>query len=129
MVMINVTARHMKITPEIKALAREKAEKLVHYFDRIKRVEIILNHDGKLYNVEMIITGTRGLTLVGKLSDRLYLVALDMVVEKMERQLTRLKEKLRNRRARNIKSKITRFMAKEELLSSVPGGLDENDWY
>jgi putative sigma-54 modulation protein len=92
---VTVTARHAKFTDALKEVAYQKAQRLEHFFDHLKKIEVILDTDGgKHYAVEMIASGLHDHVIVSHSSDRTALAALDQVVEKMERQLVKFKEKL-----------------------------------
>jgi putative sigma-54 modulation protein len=92
---VTVTARHAKFTEALKEVALEKAQRLEHFFDHLKKIEVILDTDGdSRYSVEMIASGLHDHVIVSHSSDRTALAALDQVVEKMERQLMKFKEKL-----------------------------------
>ena len=92
---VTVTARHAKFTDAMKEVAQQKAHRLEHYFEHLKKIEVILDTDGDTrYSVEMIASGLHDHVLVSRHSHRTALAALDAVVEKMERQLVKFKEKL-----------------------------------
>ncbi|MBI3855716.1 MAG: ribosome-associated translation inhibitor RaiA [Planctomycetes bacterium] len=92
---VTVTARHAKFTDALKEVAYQKAHHLEHFFDHLKKIEVILDTDGdKRYAVEMIASGLHDHVIVSHSSDKTALAALDQVVEKMERQLVKFKEKL-----------------------------------
>ena len=92
---VTVTARHAKFTDALKEVAYQKAQHLEHFFDHLKKIEIILDIDGdKRYSVEMIASGLHDHVLVSHSSDKTALAALDQVLDKMERQLVKFKEKL-----------------------------------
>ena len=92
---VTVTARHAKFTDALKDVAYQKAHHLEHFFDHLKKIEVILDTDGDTkYSVEMIASGLHDHVIVSQSSDKTALAALDQVVEKMERQLIKFKEKL-----------------------------------
>ena len=92
---VTVTARHAKFTDALKGAAKVKAQRLEHFFDHLKKIEVILDLDGDTrYSAEMIASGLHDHILVSRASDRTALAALDRVLEKMERQLIKFKEKL-----------------------------------
>lgn len=92
---VQIAVKHMDITEEMKDYAEERGEKLEHYFDRVNSMHVILNRDGDLYSAEMICAGARGKQLVAHEKHKDVFAALDLVTDKMERQLTKLKEKVR----------------------------------
>lgn len=92
---VNVTARHAKFTAALKQLAYDKAQRLEHFFDHLKKIDVILDVDGDTkYSVEMIASGLHDHTIVSRRSERTAQAALDRVVDTMERQLIKFKEKL-----------------------------------
>ena len=92
---VTVTARHAKFSAPMKQAALDKAQHLEHYFDHLRKLEVILDLDGESrVSAEMIASGVRGQVLVSHSSARTAMAALDSVVGKMERQLVKLKEKL-----------------------------------
>lgn len=95
---ITIAGRHMPITEPIEQHAREKAGKLSRYYDRLSKLEIVAEkaEDGRSYKVEFIahIDGQDHL-ISHSAGDDLY-GAIELAVQKMERQLTDLKEKVRS---------------------------------
>jgi putative sigma-54 modulation protein len=92
---VTVTSRHAKFTDALKEGAYQKAQHLEHFFDHLKKIEVILDTDGDTkFSVEMIASGLHDHVIVSQASDRTALAALDQVLEKMERQLIKFKEKL-----------------------------------
>ena len=94
---ITVTGRHMDITDPIRQYAEQKTEKLPRYYDRIRRIEIIVDkHDAKEHKLELIahVNGHDPFIATAHSSD-LY-ACIDDVTAKIERQLHDHKEKMRN---------------------------------
>jgi putative sigma-54 modulation protein len=98
---VQIAVKHMDITEQMKDYAEERAAKLEHYFDRINSMQVTLNRDGNLYSAEMICGGARGKQLVAQKNHKDVFAALDLVTDKMERQLTKLKEKVRGHHVKN----------------------------
>lgn len=98
---VRVTSRHVEITEILKEYAVEKAERLGRYFDHLRKVEVILDREGaSQFSAEVIASAVRGQVLVCHTAKRTAMGALDAAVEKMERQLTRYKEKMDDRPTR-----------------------------
>lgn len=95
---ITITGRHLPITEAIETHARDKAGKLSRYYDRVSKLEIVVDKapDGRSYDVEFIahIDGQDHLVAHATHEDLYH--GIEHAVQKMERQLTDLKEKLRN---------------------------------
>ncbi len=98
---VEVTARHMEVTDLVKDYAYEKVERLEKFFDNVRKMEVILDKEktNERYSAEMIASATKGQVLVCHSTDISATAALDMVADKMERQLTRFKEKLRSKQS------------------------------
>lgn len=105
---VTVTARHAKFTDALKEAARSKASRLEHFFSHLKKIEVILDLDGeKRYSAEMIASGLHDHIIVSRVSDKTALSALDRVLDKMERQLIKFKEKLSRKGNRRTSRKAT----------------------
>lgn len=96
---LTITGRHIDVTPAIKEYATTKVSKLPRYFDRILAIEVITDRqDNRTYEVEVIVKVEHTDPFVAKTrGDDLY-ACIDNVVDKLERQLTDHKDKLRDRR-------------------------------
>ena len=97
---INVIGRHIEITPSIREYAQNKAGKLPRYYDRIQSIEIVADradHHNK-YEVEIIVQVERTDPFVARVAGEDFYACIDESVDKLERQLTDHKQKLRNRK-------------------------------
>jgi len=97
---IIISGRHVEMTPDLKDYAQERAEKLLKYFDGITKIVVTLGSDQGRHTAEMNISARRHLHLIGEVERRDLREAIDLVTDKMERQLTRQKEKLKSHRDR-----------------------------
>ena len=92
---VTVTARHARFGATIKAAARAKAEHLEHFFDHLTKLEVILDSENhRRFTCEIIAHAVRGHVLACHAADEAVGVALDTAVHRMERQLTKFKERL-----------------------------------
>ena len=113
---VTVTARHMEISDVMMEYARDKAERLGKFFDKLRRIEVVLNSEkDKRYSAEIIAAATRGQVLVCHSTDSTATAALDAVLDKMERQLTKFKEKLRGKHMNGASSRKSPRGAAAEL--------------
>ena len=93
------TGRHVQVTDELRAYAEEKVAKLPRYFDRISAIEVVLERpDPKHYGVELIVDADRHRDFVGRAQGSDPHECIDLAVDKLERQLTDFKERIRNRK-------------------------------
>lgn len=96
-----VSSRHMDITPALKSFAEEKANKLTKYYDRIQEIEVVLDAGKEAKNqshVEIIVNAEHRNMFVAHHDDDDAYAAIDACVDKLERQLSDHKKKIRNRK-------------------------------
>lgn len=95
---IQVTGRHVEITDDVRDYIHDKVAKLPRFYDRIHEVEVVLDHESEQFTAEMIVRAGRKHTFVARETGPDTFALIDVVIEKLERQLTRQKEKYRNRK-------------------------------
>ncbi len=95
---IIVSGRHLSITDAIKGYAEKKVKKLEKYFDRLIKVQVNLDVEGERHRAEMIVSASKGSILIADVTDHDIYAAIDRATDKLERQLTRHKEKLYQKR-------------------------------
>lgn len=96
---VTVTGKHLEITPAIREYAQSKANKLPRYFDRVQSIEVIADRgEHHHYKVEYIVHAEHHDAFVARGRHEDLYACIDQVFDKMERQLTDFKEKLRNRK-------------------------------
>ncbi len=94
---ISVTGRHIQIRGSVKDYVTKKTARLERFFDQLQHAEVVITRDGETKRVEMIMTARVGGRFVGEVRHEDTLVAVDLLVDKMEQQLRRKKEKLKQR--------------------------------
>jgi putative sigma-54 modulation protein len=95
---LRVTGRHLQITDSMKRYAEDKAGKLTHYYDRIETADLILDHASQTFKVEIVARADHKHVFVAHADGVDFHAAFDVALEKIERQLTRHKERYRNRK-------------------------------
>ena len=95
---ITVSARHMGISESLKDYCREKSERLIRFFDRIQSIEVILDGNNGQHFAEMIVHSEGTQPFVAREQHDDAYAAVDLMLAKVERQIRRHKEKLRNRK-------------------------------
>ena len=96
--LISVVERRGGVSEEAKQYARDKAGKLLKFYDRIQQIEVIFSSQAQQSRVEMIVTADHKLTFVGSEAHDDVFAAVDLVSDKLKGQITRHKEKFRNRK-------------------------------
>jgi putative sigma-54 modulation protein len=78
--------------------AEEKLGKLTRYYDRIESIDVVLDQESTQHRVEVVVRADHKHKFVAHVDAKDFYEAVDLVVDKLERQLTRHKEKVRNRK-------------------------------
>jgi putative sigma-54 modulation protein len=97
-VQISVTGRHVEISDRVKAYAEEKAARLPRFYDRIHAIEFVVDKEKDQVAVELIVHAAATPDFVARELGPEPLSCIDLLVDKMERQLTKHKERVRNRK-------------------------------
>jgi len=95
---ITISGRHhLEITPAIRQYATDKVIKLPRYYDRIQGVEVIAGRkDSHSHEVEIIVSVERSDPFIAKDSGADLYACIDGAADKMERQLSDHKNKIRD---------------------------------
>lgn len=94
---INFTGHRMEITPALKSFAQEKFDKLERHFDKITVINVIFDVEKLRQIAEATILVAKGELHASSESEDMY-TAIDILVDKLDRQLIKHKEKLRDHR-------------------------------
>ncbi len=95
---IDYTDRHEHHPASVKTYACEKAEKLARFFDGVNHIQIVLDRVHDKHSTEMIVSASHNLRFVGHAADSSVLVAIDHAVDKLEKQVKKAKERLKDHR-------------------------------
>lgn len=91
---VQITGQNIEITSALRETVEKKCAKLGQHFDRINDIQVIL----KVEKVSQIAEATilvNGAELHASAENTDMYAAIDMLVDKLSRQLTKHKEKLR----------------------------------
>jgi len=92
-VTIEFKCRHDHITERMQSHAARKIAKLARYHDRLARIEVVADHAHKNPEVELIVHLRRGSPMVAKDRGTSFSATIDLLVDKVEVQLRKQKEK------------------------------------
>jgi putative sigma-54 modulation protein len=98
MMRITVTGRHMTLGESLRVYAGEKTERLERFYDRVLSADVVFDTQPNAHLCEIIVKGDHHTTFVAKEAHEDPFAALDAAVKDLERQLSRHKEKFRNRK-------------------------------
>ncbi len=93
---INFSSRHVEVPEEIKDYAHEKAGKLHRFFDRIQSINFVIENEGDLFSVELLVNAGAKHEFMGKETGDDAQKLIDATIDKVERQLRDYKEKLKS---------------------------------
>jgi len=100
-VQVKVSARHGHLSEAVQRSIRDRAEKLLHYFDRITLIEVTLDlqktPDDRC-RCEFVVQAEHKHDFVATESHQELLGAVDLAMTKIEGQLRRYKEKIQDHR-------------------------------
>jgi putative sigma-54 modulation protein len=95
---IKITARHFELTDALRNYVQKEVFTLKKYFNHLIRGHMILSVEKHRQIAELVIH-VWGTDLAGKGESEDMYLAIDEAVEKMERQVKRYKDKLRNHKS------------------------------
>ena len=93
-----VSSRHMDVTSPLKSYAEGKANKLTKYYDRIQEIEVVFDAAKDAMTVEMIVNAEHKNMFIARHTDGDAYACVDGCMDKLERQLSDHKKKVRNRK-------------------------------
>ena len=94
---LNLTGRHLEITPAMRQHVADKIAKLKSHFDGVMDVAVVLSVDKLRQKAEGSVHLSGKDVFVDAEDDNMY-VAIDNMVEKLDRQILKHKEKYAARR-------------------------------
>ena len=103
-VIVTVAGRHMDVSEPLKQYAEHKAGKLTKYYDRIQEIEVVFDAGKDRTTVEMIVNGEHKNMFIAHHNEGDAYAGVDACVDKLERQLSDHKKKVRNRK-HNVEDK------------------------
>lgn len=98
---VKITARHGHLGDPAQEMIRDKAEKLLHYFDRLTLIEVVVDlkrTEEDRCHVEVKVQAEHKHDLVGLAAEHDVMAAVDQALHKVEGQLRRYKDKIQDRR-------------------------------
>ena len=93
---ISVSGRHLHLSQDVQDYARTKVTKLSQFYNKIQTVDDVVDKQGSGFAVEIIVKPDRHESFVGRDSGPDIQACVDVILDKLERQITRHKEKVRN---------------------------------
>ncbi len=98
---IAVTFRHMESSDAIRSYVEEKLSRVKKYIDEPIDAQVVLSVQKKINNRAEVTMVAKGLTMKSTESKDDMYAAIDLMVDKIERQLKRYKDKLKKHKGGN----------------------------
>ncbi len=96
---INITGHHVEVTPALRAYVTEKMQKLDRHFDHVLSAHVVLNVEKIEHVAEATVLAAGKKLFANDRASDMY-AAIDGLIDKLDRQVRRYKDKLRgNHRA------------------------------
>jgi putative sigma-54 modulation protein len=92
---LNVSGHHLEVTPAIRSYLRAKLERVSRHFDHVIDAQVILSVH-KLRQKAEVTLHVRGKDLHCQSQESDLYAAIDLLADKLDRQVLRYKDKLRN---------------------------------
>jgi len=94
---IQVTAKHMDLTPAIQQYAEQKAGKLPRYYDGVQEIAVVIECPrNDQVEVEIRADVEKHADFIAKANGQDVYECIDLAVDKVHRQLADFKERLKN---------------------------------
>lgn len=121
-----VQGKHIDVTPALKEYAEEKLGKITRYFDQIQEVHVVMSVErrgdlGRAQVVEATVRGD-GILLRGEEASGDMYASIDLVVEKLKKQIEKYRSKLiEKRRIDEARRKARTIASAQAALKGGPG--------
>jgi putative sigma-54 modulation protein len=92
---LNITGHHVEVTDSLKAYVAEKLERLEKHFDHVNNVHVILSVEKTRHKSEATVH-VNGASLFADSTEEDMYAAIDSMTDKLDRQIKKHKEKLKD---------------------------------
>lgn len=96
---LNLTGHHLDITPALRDYVNSKVARLERHFDHVTDVHCVLSVEKLRHRAEATINVTGGKLFADSTEEDMY-AAIDGMIDKLDRQIKKHKEKLTDHHAR-----------------------------
>ncbi len=90
---LNVSGHHLDVTPAMRAYVSEKIDRVLRHFDHVIDAHVILSVD-KLARKAEVTLHVRGKDIHAECTDADLYAAIDLLVDKLDRQVLKYKDKV-----------------------------------
>jgi putative sigma-54 modulation protein len=95
---IQITTRHLKVADDLLDEIRDKVDAMQRFYEKISHCHVVFDSEHTDKTCEIVMT-IMGATVTGKAKSDSIRLAAEGALEKVERQLKKSKEKMKNHKA------------------------------
>ncbi len=103
---LNITGHHVEVTPALREYVTSKLDKVIAHFDHVTRVAVILSVE-KLKQKAEVTVHVSGKDIFVEADDADLYASIDSLVDKLDRQLQKHKQKLTDHHHDALKHQVT----------------------
>lgn len=103
---LNITGHHVEVTPALREYVTSKIDKVIAHFDHVTRVAVILSVE-KLKQKAEVTVHVSGKDIFVESDDADLYAAIDSLVDKLDRQLQKHKQKVTDHHREPLKRQAT----------------------
>ncbi len=92
---INITGHHLKITNALKNYVEKKFQRLTRHFDHVLNIHVVLTVEKLIHRAEASLQVSGNKIFANASNEGMY-AAVDSLVDKLDRQIVKHKEKLKD---------------------------------
>lgn len=92
---IDITGHHLKITTALKDYVEKKFERLTRHFDHVINIHVVLTVEKLIHRAEASLQVSGNKIFADASNEGMY-AAVDSLVDKLDRQIVKHKEKLKD---------------------------------
>lgn len=102
---LNLTGHHLDITPALREYVTKKMERLERHFDHVTDIHCVLTVEKLRHRAEATVNIAGGQLFADAIEEDMY-AAIDGMVDKLDRQIRRHKDKVTDHHAREADKRL-----------------------
>lgn len=95
---INISGKHINLTPAMEEYASKKCDRFTRFYDRVQEVSVVVDRASSEFEVEVIAHVDGHNPFIATCGGQDFYSCVDTVVDKLTRQLSEHKERIKNRK-------------------------------
>jgi putative sigma-54 modulation protein len=103
---INITGHHIEVTPALKAYVTDKLQRIHRHFDHVISTDVILRVENHHKQAEAKVVAAGKSLFAQESGDDMY-AAIDGLIDKIDKQVRRYKDRVRDHQAAAVKKAVS----------------------